>query len=282
LQINLEIVLQNKSNLYSDISIGQSTLALLLGQSVSPTLHTFGNPPQTSYYYSYLYPTGGFILGLLTFWIGRNSYVINPPTGSLLSKAVGAFGSAWRNRSNPEADGSEGFLFRADPEMFPRQFVTDLTTTLRTCKVFLLFPVYWLLYNQMQSNFITQGDWMDKPTWLKSEQLNLVDSIIIIALIPVFDALVFPCMRRVFRTNLGCISRMTIGFVIAGIGFVYAGLLQRSIQNRGNWLTEDGKLVYHLFPGSNKVSVWLQIPPYIFIAISEIFSSVSALEFAYA
>jgi len=219
-----------------------------------------------------------FILGMAIFVYGKRYYVVRPPTGSMLTKAFAVIRSAWRNRHDHDDEGL-GFLYHAD-EQHSRLFIADLSQALRACKVFLLFPVYWLLYNQMQSNFVLQGGYMARPKWLAQEQLNLVDAIIIVALIPVFDGFIFPFVRRVFKVNLGQIARIAFGFVMAAIGLVYAALLQRAIAHRGHWTGADGK--YILNDGAVGVSVWLQIPPYIFIAISEIFSAISALEFAYS
>jgi len=230
----------------------------------------------TSFYFSFMYPTIAFILGLAVFVNGRKYYTVRPPTGSILTKSFDVIRSAWRNRHEPMEEGL-GFLFHAD-EQYSRIFVADLSQALKACKVFLLFPVYWLLYNQMQSNFVAQGEWMDRPKWLTPEQLNLVDAIIIVCLIPVFDGIIFPGIRKLFNVRLGQIARIAIGFVIAGAGFVYCAFLQGSIAKRGHW---DDKQNY-ILTASKGVSIWLQIPPYIFIAISEIFSAISALEFAYA
>lgn len=260
----------------------------LVGQSVSPSLQNFGprivvegDSMGSTFYLSFMVPTVAFLVGITVFVFGKYTYTIRPPTESILSRATAALRSAWSNKDPVAAE--EGFFYRADPSRFSRQFIADLTQALNACKVFLLFPFYWLLYNQMQTNFITQGMWMDRPTWLAASQLNLVDSLIIVFLIPVFDSFVFPLLRKTFRTEFGAISRMAIGFVIAALAFVYAGLLQHAITGRGDWINlGGGEYEYLLHEGASKVSVWLQIPPYVLVAISEIFTSISALEFAYS
>jgi dipeptide/tripeptide permease len=110
--------------------------------------------------------------------------------------------------------------------------------------------------------------------------LNLIDAIVIVIMIPVMDK-VLPILRRKFGWNLGPLFRIAIGFVIAGVGFVYVGVLQWEVARRGKWVGEDQTYVLNSSL-DKKVSVWYQIFPYLIIGISEIFSSISSLEFAYA
>ena len=37
------------------------------------------------------------------------------------------------------------------------KFIDELKTALLACRVFLFFPVYWVVYSQMMNNFVSQG-----------------------------------------------------------------------------------------------------------------------------
>ncbi|RKP26562.1 hypothetical protein SYNPS1DRAFT_27753 [Syncephalis pseudoplumigaleata] len=106
----------------------------------------------------------------------------------------------------------------------------------------------------------------------------MADCTIVIA-VPLFDSFIFPFLRR-RGLRLGPITRITIGFTIVTIGFVYASVLGRILYNSGPYYdyahikNPDGDL-------QNDLSIWWQFPPYIAIAISEIFASATGLEFAY-
>jgi POT family proton-dependent oligopeptide transporter len=172
------------------------------------------------------------------------------------------------------------FVLKADPTKFDPEFIAQVQQVLNVCKVFTLFPVYWLLYNQMSSNFITQAQWMSRPSWLNEEQLNLVDPLVIIFMIPVVN-FILPIIRRRFGLKLGSLTRIATGFVIAAFGFLYVGFLQLDIQRRGTWVGPDSE--YILKSGvSEEITIWYQTVPYFFIGVSEIFSAISALEFAYS
>lgn len=167
-----------------------------------------------------------------------------------------------------------------------------------------------MLYNQMQTSFIQQGMQMKSPSWLTVDQLNIVNALCIIICIPLFDSVVFPGLRRL-GLRLGLITRMAIGFVISAAALFYAGI--RSWQapvstclTRGRRYTmadRPGRRVHRrevhrprprlgshigVQPDPRLRSHWsafARSPKHVLTivtAISEIFSSVTALEFAYS
>eukprot|EP00475_Leptophrys_vorax_P005841 TRINITY_DN13539_c0_g1_i1.p1 TRINITY_DN13539_c0_g1~~TRINITY_DN13539_c0_g1_i1.p1 ORF type:complete len:339 (-),score=90.40 TRINITY_DN13539_c0_g1_i1:972-1988(-) len=258
----------------------------IIGMAATPSLHQLtkknfdGKEVGTSFWVSFLVPSCFFVLALAIFVFAKNLYVVRAPQGSLLSDVWSVLKSAWKRRNNPSLAGLP-FVFKSDLSRFKKEFVIEVAQALNVCKVFVFFPVYWLLYNQMSGNFVTQGMWMNRPSWLTADQLNLVDSIIIVIFIPIMDW-ALPKLRRTFGWKLGALQRITIGFFIAGAGFIYVGLLQWAINKQGTFVDVDGDTTYQLNDGSSGVSVWWQVPPYLFIGISEIFSSISSLEFAYS
>jgi len=178
------------------------------------------------------------------------------------------------NIKHVDVPGAEHWLDYAKSD-YPDRMIEDLKMTLKACTVFLVFPFYWVAYNQMGTNFILQAMNMEHPGWLEAEQLNLVDSVILIFLIPIFDILLYPYLERK-GMNPNPIIRITIGFFFITLAMAYAALLQWQIYQ---------KPPYYGHPTTNQtnhIEIWWQIPPYVLIAISEIFASISGLEFAYS
>eukprot|EP00127_Corallochytrium_limacisporum_P003518 Clim_evm1s150 gene=Clim_evmTU1s150 len=258
-----------------------------IGILVSPVLHHFGTKFQgpdmdaaegTSYWMAYLFPTIVFFVGFFIYVIGRRYYSVVKPTGSLLSRMLGLTWHAAKERKHHKRTGVppkrveeegdyenvKGFLDYAFPA-YTKQDIADLRQTLHACKVMTVFPIFWVLYNQMSTNFIEQGTMMQRPSWLTADQLNLVDPLVIMIFIPFCQYWFYPWIRS-FGYKLGCISRISIGFAIIASAFVYAGILQIII-NKSE---------------PNSVSIWLQIPAYGLIGMGEIFSSTTGLEYAYA
>jgi proton-dependent oligopeptide transporter, POT family len=111
-----------------------------------------------------------------------------------------------------------------------------------------------------------------------------IDPITIILFIPVLDRFIYPWLRRI-GVPLKPISRITLGFIFGALAMMYAAYVQQLIYGAppcfANPLTceaaklPDGTIVH------NKVNVLVQTPAYCLIALSEIFASVTGLEYAY-
>eukprot|EP01060_Flectonema_neradi_P000434 TRINITY_DN10273_c1_g3_i1.p1 TRINITY_DN10273_c1_g3~~TRINITY_DN10273_c1_g3_i1.p1 ORF type:complete len:593 (+),score=96.50 TRINITY_DN10273_c1_g3_i1:42-1781(+) len=271
---------------YWAINIGAFT-----GIIVSPMLHDIIGPKKviddgdedgTAYWASYLFPLCVFIVGLLIYFVGyKKGYYVNvAPKGSLLADCYHASMYAIRAKKTAKNSGNykpkEHWLDWSETSEDYSTAGKHFKVVLSACSVFLFYPVYWLCYNQMFSNLIAQAENLDKPDWVASEHLNVIGASSLIILIPVFDKLIFPGL-----TNCGYnpkpLTRISIGFAIAGCSMIYAGVLEYYIQDRGYFIGED----YFVDEGKEKIKIWLQIPPYVLFGISEIFASVGGLEFAY-
>lgn len=120
---------------------------------------------------------------------------------------------------------------------------------------------------------------MKRPDWLTPENLSIINPLVLVVSIPIFDQFFFPMMRRMgFR--LGPIARITTGFWIVIIGFIYATILQHMLYKSGPYY-DFQNVPADVKEPINDFSVWWQMPPYAFIAWSEVFASATGLEFAF-
>ncbi|KAJ2570932.1 peptide transporter ptr2 [Coemansia sp. RSA 1836] len=240
---------------------------------------------------AYLLPTLMFAVCILVFWLGRNRYVHNPPTGSILLRAVSCL-TAGARQSRAAKKAGRQILDTAgakvswieyskpsnmiDPPVSPVSwddaFVDELRRTLKACKVFLFYPVYWLCFGQITNTLISQAGEMDTGG-VPNDIMQNIDPLFLIIFIPIFDKLFYPGLRRC-GLNIGPILRIFIGFVLAAIAMAYAAIVQHLVYSSGP---------YYDHPGSqhNDISAAIQIPAYAFIAWSEIFASITGLEYAY-
>ena len=106
--------------------------------------------------YGFVYGYGitsiSMFLGVLTFLIGRNSYIVQPPSGSTMSNTFKVIASAVKNKSNPRIRGGS-WLDRAKVSLggrFSSTQVDDVKSLLRIIPVFSMFIVYWTLYSQVK------------------------------------------------------------------------------------------------------------------------------------
>ncbi|KAJ7495131.1 hypothetical protein FB451DRAFT_1477669 [Mycena latifolia] len=202
----------------------------------------------------------------------RNYYVVVPPRGSILletSRVVGVCLAArcswnpfatWRNIRRP------GFWDPAKPSTYKGgevpgnitwddESVGEVHRTMVACKVFLFFPIYWLCYSQIDGNLGTVAAGMTLHGSPNDLDKNL-DPIAIVALIPVFERVIYPSLRKV-GINFSPIS---------GLPPASLSPLQPSACT-----TADGK------PNAAPLNFWIVAGPCILVAISEIFASITSL-----
>jgi POT family proton-dependent oligopeptide transporter len=104
--------------------------------------------------------------------------------------------------------------------------------------------------------------------------------------IPIMDFFIYPALRKA-RIHFTPIKRITWGFFIASAAMISSAVLQSYIYklsacpdnhvNDGVWPV-DGEDTSCIAP----INVWVQAVPYCLIAFSEIFASITSLEYAFS
>lgn len=115
---------------------------------------------------------------------------------------------------------------------------------------------------------------------LPNDILQNIDPIVIVIFIPIFDKLIYPGLRRC-KINFPAIARIFCGFLCVAVGMGWTALVQHLIYRNDPDCYYAANPNGNVCPSDNKINVAWQIPTYFFIAISEIFASVSGLEYAF-
>lgn len=220
---------------------------------------------------AYLLPFCFFFLALASLVAGKNRSVDIPVSDKIINKT---FKCAWVGLTN-------GFnLDNAKPSVHPEKeypwtdhFVEEVRRALYACKVFVFYPVYWVTYGQMLNNFVSQAGQM-RAHGLPNDFLQAFDSICIIIFIPIMERFVYPFLRRF--TPVKPITKIFFGFMFGTGAMIYAAVLQHCIYKSGPCYDDPGAC-----PNGNNIHIALQTPAYWLIAMSEIFASVTGLEYAY-
>ncbi|KAF9428144.1 peptide transporter ptr2 [Podila epigama] len=213
----------------------------MLGQGITPTVSK-----QVGWDIAYMIPAIVFVIGIIIFSLGRTRYTDRPPNGSILGKTYRCTSYAFRNRTKRAAG----------------------THWIQAAKV--------------------PGEGSEE--WDVAFMLSFINSAVIVIFIPIFDTIVFPILRRA-GFKLGPIARITIGFVIVSLCFIYVTVLQHFLYQSAPYYNFTGKnpndpsaiieVPEDIELRINELSIWTQLPAYIFIGISEIFASATGLEFAF-
>jgi POT family proton-dependent oligopeptide transporter len=249
------------------------------------------------FWLAFTLPTVVYLLCPLVLYFGRTRYITSPPTGSVLATALRLWRHAARGRWswNPvalvRAMQADDFWENAKPSRvsaaarpawmtFDDLWVDEVRRALKACTVFLWYPIYWLTYNQITTNLISQAATLDTHG-IPNDVINNLDPLALIIFIPICDLLLYPALRRA-GLNFSALKKITAGFFLGSMAMVWAGVVQHYVYKTspchyaaatcadaaGNALTSP-------------LNVWIQTGAYVLIALSEILASITGLEYAF-
>ncbi|KAH6913725.1 peptide transporter PTR2B [Coprinopsis sp. MPI-PUGE-AT-0042] len=247
---------------------------------------------------AYLVPTGIFCLVPFVLMAGKKQYVMTPPRGSILLETLRVvrlcLGPAWsfnpvRTYKNCK---KQEFWNSAKPSTYgdnipssitwDDQFVGEVARTVKACQVLLVMPFFWLCYSQIDSNLGTTAAGMTL-NGTPNDLIQNLNPVGIIIMVPIFDYLIYPFLRR-RGIDFTPVKRIYTGFLVAGLAMVYASVLQSYIAKRSPCAglvppseceTADKE------PNPAPINVWIVAGPYIMVGMAEIFSSVTSNEYAF-
>lgn len=151
-----------------------------------------------------------FIVGFVVLVLGRKFYVVRPPQGSIIVMAFKALGMMLRrfdmNAAKPSYIAEHG-LNTSVP--WNDHFVEEVKRALVAIRVFVFFPVFWVIYGQFSNNFVSQAAQM-AGHGIPNDLMQNFDPIAIIVLIPILDRAVYPALNKLHIRFLP-ISRITLG-----------------------------------------------------------------------
>ncbi|CAN6619063.1 peptide transporter Ptr2p [Trichomonascus vanleenenianus] len=229
----------------------------------------------------FLLPFLFFFVGILALILGRNKYLKRPPQGSVLPDAlriicIGAKNKFNLNVAKPSVREANGLA----PVLWSDLFVDEVRRALYACKVFIFYPIFWVVYGQMVNNFISQAGQMNLHG-IPNDLMQSINPISIMIMIPLVNKFLYPGLRKI-GIQMKPITRITCGFMAATLAMVYAAIVQHLIYQAGPCYdqplacpaSDNGRI-------PNDIHVAIQTPAYIFIGLAEIFASVTGLEYAY-
>lgn len=101
---------------------------------------------------AYLLPFLMFIVGFGVLVAGKKKYVLRPPKGSIIPHAFRVIWIGIKNKGNLDAakpEYQEELVGRQYDTPWDGLFVEEVRRALIACKVFLFYPIYWVVYGQM-------------------------------------------------------------------------------------------------------------------------------------
>jgi POT family proton-dependent oligopeptide transporter len=224
-----------------------------------------------------------FMVGTLTLVLGRKVYIVRPPQGSVITDAFKVIWMMIKGRNMDAAKPSHhAAAGKTTVLKWDDHFVEEVKRSLVACKVFAFYPIYWVVYGNFSNNFVTQAGQM-AGHGIPNDLMQNFDAISIIVFLPILDRLVYPMLRKA-RIPFPPINRIVLGFWIGGLAMIYAAVIQSYIYKAGpcygHPLCDAGADANGVIQGNN-IHIASQTGAYMLIGISEIFASVTGLEYAY-
>ena len=240
------------------------------------------------FYLSFLLPTVLFIFAPIVLAVCRKRYRLTPPTGSVLSKFFSMFFYAMKGHwfswktfswdvvrpSNVAPDARPRWMTYDDA------WVDEVRRGLMACKVFLFLPLFHLAYNQMTGNLTSQAATM-QLNGVPNDLIQNLNPISLVIFIPILDHFVYPGFRKM-GFNFTPIKRMTVGFFFGAAAMVTAAVTQHYIYKLAPCGDYAGDADCIAENGAAPINVWVQVLPYVFIGLSEIFTNVTSYEYAFS
>jgi proton-dependent oligopeptide transporter, POT family len=210
-------------------------LAINAGSSIS----IFFCPVLLKHYgrfFAFGMPAAMMLVATAVFWAGRNKYAVVPPAGK-----------AWlRDVLSKEGRG-----------------------TIRSVAIIYAFVAFfWALWDQSNGQTWTlqaESSLMDKNLGfglvLLPAQIQVVNGLLILALVPVFTFVIYPVVGKFFRVTP--LRKIGAGLFVTGSSFLVVARIEAQIQS------------------GVVVSAWWQILAYVILTAGEVLVSITALEFSY-
>jgi len=186
---------------------------------------------------AYAFGLPGVLMALATllFWMGRNKFVHIPPAG--------------KEKFVKETLDSKGL--RALANLSP---------------LFLVFvPMFWALFDQTGSSWIIQATQLDRKflgiNWYEA-QVQAVNPVLILVLIPTFAYFIYPAMGKLFEPTP--LRKIGIGLFLAALAFGLSGGIEKqltggTVHSQSTQANRDEWRGIHLLD-DNPETAWLSGP----------------------
>lgn len=138
----------------------------------------------------------------------------------------------------------------------------------RLALIFAFMIAFWALWDQSGSEWVAQAEKMNLQVslfgfgfTLLSSQIQVVNALLTVAFIPLFQYMVYPLLDKVW--TLTPLRKIGLGIFTIGLSFLVSAWIESQIA------------------AGVTLSIGWQIPAYILLTAGEVMASITALEFAY-
>ncbi|KAI1085422.1 PTR2-domain-containing protein [Whalleya microplaca] len=231
------------------------------------------------FWVAYLVPCCVMWLTFVPILFDRTKFVRAIPTADVMPQAAAALWCGVKGGFKMDAAKPAAQVVQHNRVVaWTDTFIEEIKASLLTCRVLLLFPIYWLCFNQTFNNLISQAGQMI-TYGIPNDMMKTTGAIAGIIVTPIIQNGLYPFLAR-RRIRFGPIARVTVGFGILSLTMAYTVVVQHLIYNTGPCFNYP----LNCPAGNNQpnqISVFLQIPIYFAGEVSSVFCCTTGTEYAY-
>uniref|UniRef100_A0A8D3EBD4 Solute carrier family 15 member 1b n=1 Tax=Scophthalmus maximus TaxID=52904 RepID=A0A8D3EBD4_SCOMX len=181
-------------------------------------------------------PAALMVVALIVFIVGSGMYNKTAPQGNIMVKVCKCIGFAVKNRfrhRSSQYPKKEHWMDWAE-DKYDKLLIAQVKMVLKVLFLYIPLPMFWALFDQQGSRWTLQATTMDGDFGvliIQPDQMQTVNPILILILVPIVDSLIYPLISKC-KLNFSPLRRMTVGMFLAAMAFVAAGLVQIQIDVR--------------------------------------------------
>ncbi|NXX31489.1 S15A1 protein, partial [Nicator chloris] len=188
-------------------------------------------------------------VALVVFVVGSKMYKKVKPQGNIMVEVSKCVGFAIKNRfqhRSKEFPKREHWLDWAN-EKYDKRLIAQTKMVLRVLFLYIPLPMFWAVFDQQGSRWTLQATAMngDFGFQIQPDQMQIVNPILIVIMVPVVDSLVYPLIKKC-KLNFTPLKKMTVGMFLGSMAFVAAALVQVQIDK-----------TYPVFPAAGQTQIQL-------------------------
>ncbi|RNA30350.1 solute carrier family 15 member 2-like [Brachionus plicatilis] len=218
---------------YLSINVG-STLATILTPIFRSDVKCFGND---CYPLAFGVPALFMLVAIFLFLLGTPFYVRSKVQKgkNIILQTVQIIFCGIRNKIRMKKFiKKDHWLDYAEESNFSKQIISDVKAVVRVFVVFVPLPIFWTLYDQQGSRWTEQAQQLSgrigRSFTIKPDQFQAINPILIVALVPIFDAFVYPFLAK-FNLLKKQLQRILVGLLFASASFGVAAVLEKQMQS---------------------------------------------------
>nr|XP_020490134.1 LOW QUALITY PROTEIN: solute carrier family 15 member 1-like [Labrus bergylta] len=188
---------------------------------------------QKCYSLAFGVPAALMLVALVVFIVGSGMYYKAEPQGNIMLDVCKCIWFAIKNRNRhrrKQYSKKEHWMDWAE-EKYDKLLIAQIKMVLKVLFLYIPLPMFWTLFDQKGSRWTLQATNMDGnfgALIIQPDQMQTVNPILILTLVPIMDNLIYPLIQKC-GLNFTPLRRMTVGMLLAAIAFVCAALVQIQI-----------------------------------------------------